>query len=223
MKAKLKRRVLNPSRRVLQAATAFTLIEMIGVLAVIAILAALLIPRIFEAINNARINNAVVTCSTLKAAVADHYAKFGSIAVDGSTNPPSVLPIPPLPAAYPSFDQLLLKEGFLDKPFAVKLGDGTANGATVQVRYTVSADTAVDPANSAYDLGGTGTNSVTGSVVVEAVIKNVASNDAKDLNDRLDGTALGNNGSGADLKGRVKYAAPGANNLTDVYIYLTHR
>src|SRR5215470_16307586 len=35
----------------------FTLIEMIGVLAVIAILAALLVPKIFEAINNARVNN----------------------------------------------------------------------------------------------------------------------------------------------------------------------
>src|SRR6266436_5262795 len=35
---------------------AFTLIEMIGVLAVIAVLAALLIPKIFESINSARLN-----------------------------------------------------------------------------------------------------------------------------------------------------------------------
>ena len=42
-------------------ATGFTLIEMIGVLAVIAILAALLIPKVFEAINNSRINNAAVS------------------------------------------------------------------------------------------------------------------------------------------------------------------
>ncbi len=42
---------------------AFTLIEMIGVLAVIAILASMLIPKIFEAINNSKINNAAVSYS----------------------------------------------------------------------------------------------------------------------------------------------------------------
>src|SRR3989442_1205450 len=58
---------------------AFTLIEMIGVLAVIAILAALLIPKIFEAINNARISNALVSYNTVKTACMDHYAKYGGI------------------------------------------------------------------------------------------------------------------------------------------------
>src|SRR6266498_5403892 len=65
-------------------AKAFTLIEMIGVLAVIAILAALLIPKIFEAINNARVNNALVSYNTVKTAVMDHYAKYG--AIDRTTN-----------------------------------------------------------------------------------------------------------------------------------------
>src|SRR5438034_4998102 len=55
----------------------FTLIEMIGVLAVIAILAAMLIPRVFEAINSARINNGAVSCETVKTAAADHYGKYG--------------------------------------------------------------------------------------------------------------------------------------------------
>src|SRR2546426_12807677 len=60
-----------------RGASAFTLIEMIGVLAVIAILAAMLIPRVFEAINSARINNAAVSCETIKTAAADHYGKYG--------------------------------------------------------------------------------------------------------------------------------------------------
>src|SRR6266508_2239229 len=81
----------------------FTLIEMIGVLAVIAILASLLIPKIFEAINNARVNNASVTCGTVKTAIADHYAKFGSIAIDGRANPPTVLAVPSV-----IYDQVLL-------------------------------------------------------------------------------------------------------------------
>ena len=55
----------------------FTLIEMIGVLAVIAILAALLIPKVFNAINDANINTAVVGAQTVKTAVVDSYAKNG--------------------------------------------------------------------------------------------------------------------------------------------------
>src|SRR6266436_5964276 len=70
---------------------AFTLIEMIGVLAVIAILAAVLIPKVFEAINNSRINNASMSCDTVKTAIADHYAKYGSLNVDGSVTPPTVI------------------------------------------------------------------------------------------------------------------------------------
>src|SRR6266542_6558980 len=57
----------------------FTLIEMIGVLAVIAILAAVLVPKVFEAINNSRVNNAAMSCQTVKTAIIDHYAKFGSL------------------------------------------------------------------------------------------------------------------------------------------------
>src|SRR5580765_4982667 len=67
------------TKRTGRAARAFTLIEMIGVLAVIAILASLLIPKIFEAINNARVNNTAVSYNTVKTSLADHYAKFGSL------------------------------------------------------------------------------------------------------------------------------------------------
>jgi prepilin-type N-terminal cleavage/methylation domain-containing protein len=101
----------------------FTLIEMIGVLAVIAILASLLIPKIFEAINNARISNTAVSINTLKTALADHYAKFCSLA---STNG-IALTIIPGPGTT-NFDNVLLGEGFLDKPFQVKIGDVNNNG-----------------------------------------------------------------------------------------------
>src|SRR5436190_1160861 len=69
-----------------QEARAFTLIEMIGVLAVIAILAALLIPKVFSAINDARINNACISIDTIKTAVADHYGKYGKLATVFGTN-----------------------------------------------------------------------------------------------------------------------------------------
>src|SRR5439155_16411112 len=123
---KVSSRKTNPVKN--PKAGAFTLIEMIGVLAVIAILAALLIPKVFTAISNARVNNAAVSCQTVKTALADHYAKFGSIPVDGSSGTPTNLTLPAL-----AYDTVLLKEGFLDKAFAVKIGDGTTN-TTIKVK-----------------------------------------------------------------------------------------
>src|SRR5262245_5047274 len=199
-------------------ATAFTLIEMIGVLAVIAILMSLLIPKVFEAINNSRINNACLSYNTVKTALADHYAKFGTILSSNG------IPITASAGEAMNYDRVLLTEGFLDKPFVVKIGDGITNH--VEVVTGLATNIAPTAINAAFDLDGTGTQvndaGPAGAAVVVAVITSVTINDAKDLNDRLDGTALGT-GTPPDLVGRVKYAAPGANGLTDVHIYVTHR
>ena len=58
---------------------------MIGVLAVIAILAAILAPKVFEAIQGSKINNAVQTIGTLKQAVNDHFAKKGKFTFANGT------------------------------------------------------------------------------------------------------------------------------------------
>jgi len=183
----------------------FTLIEMIGVLAVIAILASLLIPKIYEAINNARINNAVVSYNTVKTAVADHYAKYGGI--DRTTNGAAI------PAGSLAFyDKALLIEGFLDKLFLTKVGSTS----------WVEVVSAPSGAGVGYDLAGVGGNDVSGATyVVEAVIQGVPASDARDINDRLDGgnppfnVTLGAD----DFKGRVKYS----NGTQNVWIYITHR
>ena len=196
--------------------TAFTLIEMIGVLAVIAILAALLIPKIFEAINSARINNCVVSYNTIKTALADHYAKFGSlISSNGTTFSPSL-------GEATNFDHVLLTEGFLDKTFQVKIGDGTGNH--VEVNTPLAGNVAATAANTAYDLAGSGssTNDAAGGAVVEAIITGVTELDAKALNDRLDGPTLGSGIGADDIKGRVKYNTSSGNG-TIVRIYVTHR
>jgi type II secretory pathway pseudopilin PulG len=199
---------------------------MIGVLAVIAILAAVLIPKVFEAINNARVNNAAMTYNTVKTAIADHYAKFGSIPVNGSTGTPVVQALP-----IKQYDSILLAEGFLDKPFATKIGDGVIGAAATRVEaIDISAfktGDAVDATDATgFNLDGVpaSKNEIVGSVGVVAVISNVTENDAKDLNDRLDGPSLGVAvGSGLDdTAGRVKYAKP-TGGVTQVYIYVTHR
>ncbi len=107
--------ISNQSRKSKQG---FTLIEMIGVLAVIAILASMLIPKIFEAINSARINNTVQSYNSIKTAVMDHYGKYGAINVVG-----------PAPVASASTAQMtnydksiLLPEALIDKAFVARVG-----------------------------------------------------------------------------------------------------
>ena len=205
-------KIINHQRKSRQG---FTLIEMIGVLAVIAILASMLIPKIFESINSSRISNTSGTYNTVKTALADHYAKFGSIV---SSNGTSVLPVP-----MNNYDDVLVTEGFLDKPFAVKIGDGSvANDVKLAIALTTTATpTATD---AAYDLDGDGTNDARpGSVVCYALISGVVASDAYDLSKRLDGDVM-SIATGADLKGRVKYADPATTGgATDVYVYITHR
>ncbi len=197
--------------------TAFTLIEMIGVLAVIAILAALLIPKVFEAINNSRINNAAISYNTVKTALTDHYAKYGAllssngVALTAGTGPAT------------NFDRVLLMESFIDKPFQVKVGDNV--GTRVEIQAGLDPTTVATASNAAYDLDGTSAVPINdagpvGASVVQAVITGATEQDAKDLNDRLDGPLLGSALATDDIKGRVKYAAT---TPTTIYIYLTHR
>jgi general secretion pathway protein G len=197
----------------------FTLIEMIGVLAVIAILAAVLIPKVFEAINNARINNASMTCDTVKTACADHYAKWGGLNIDGSTG--SAVPITPPNTA---FDAILLKEQFLDKLFVTKIGDGVNGAANTHVELITcpALGATVDATeNTGYSLSGTATtNECSGSVLVQAVITGCTPADMQALSQRIDGIPLSAATLAAvDIKGRVKYDPAG----TTCYIYITHR
>jgi prepilin-type N-terminal cleavage/methylation domain-containing protein len=210
---------MKTNRQEKRGINAFTLIEMIGVLAVIAILASLLIPKIFEAINNARINNAALSYNTVKSATADHYAKYGSLL---SSNGVTIIAGT---GEATNFDKVLLTEGFLDKPFSVKISGIPSN--YVQVVAAVAAATAPDAVNSAFDLdgnAGANPNDAVGTAVAEAVIESVSAADAKDLNDRLDGPALGAALNAPDLIGRVKFPAPAsAGAPVTVRIYVTHR
>ena len=198
----------------------FTLIEMIGVLAVIAILAALLIPKIFESINNARIANAAISINTVKTAIADHYAKFGTLLSANGTAISTVAVGTP----YTDFDgKALLVEGFLDKPFEVKIA--TAANADIQLALSeVAVGAAVDITKTSYDLDGDLKDDIgAGVTVVEAVLTAVPAADALELSKRLDGTGMTEaDTSTIDKKGRVHYAVP-SGGVTTVHVYLTHR
>src|SRR5204863_8936817 len=107
------------------------------------------------------------------------------------------------------------------KPFTAKIagGDPTTNSTVRLILASTSG-----PNGAGYCLDGT-TNLVNSPQqnLLECIMGGVAVQDARDLNDRLDGLALGtNNLTTADIAGRVEYTAP-ASGLVNVYVYLTHR
>lgn len=195
----------------------FTLIEMIGVLAVIAILAALLIPKVFQAITEAKLNTVPVGASTCKTGTIDHYAKYGGLNVSPyGTN----YAIPQV-----NYDQVLLAEGFIDKPFAPRVG---VNPDVVLAAITASTVGVIVDATegTTYCLSGAaGTlNETAGSHVVYALIEDVPIADAQAISARIDGNDMSSTEAAPgtqDLEGRVKYAT--STGIVDVYIYLTHR
>ena len=195
---------------------AFTLIEMIGVLAVIGILAALVVPKIFEAINNARINSAAVSLASVKTAIADHFAKFGSLV---SSNGVATLST----SAGTNYDAMLLNEGFLDKLFHVQIA--TPANTLVVLTNCNAYNAAVATTDPSFDLATTNAlNTAVGTALVEVALNNVLEADAKGLNDIIDGAPLGTpiGSVTGDSFGRVKYSAA-AGGIVNMRIYLTHR
>jgi hypothetical protein len=194
---------------------AFTLIEMIGVLAVIAILAALLVPKVFSAINDARINSVCINCDTVKTAVADHYGKYGKMDWIFGTNQVQI----PAGGVYSGYDtNVLMSEGLIDKPFIAKIAGGDPQ-ATSNIQLATGGH---ENGAAGYQLDGVTNRTAGAQYVVEARLDQVTAADAKELNDRIDGVSLGAAFGQADNKGRVEYVQP-ANGVTTVYVYLTHR
>jgi prepilin-type N-terminal cleavage/methylation domain-containing protein len=196
-----------------QAARGFTLIEMIGVLAVIAILAALLIPKVFSAIAQARVNGVTVSTDTIKTALVDHYGKYGNFDQLFGTN--AAVFTTPITTAQTNYDGLILMtEALIDKPFNVPI----ATSSTIEI---CAGGQENGVAAWGYQLDGITNRTSTAQYVIEAKLTGVSPQDAKDLNDRIDGTALGAAVGTADKLGRVEYQI--VSGSATVYVYLTSR
>ncbi len=208
----------------------FTLVEMIGVLAIIAVLAALLIPRIFQAINEARVNGAALSYNSIKSAAMSHFGKYGRFgnATGAAYDPGADFPVD-------NYDRVLLAGGFTEKPFETRLGDGS----NVRIVAAAAAGGPVAMNTATYDLDGTtGLNDASaGSMVLEIVLTNVALDDAQELNRKIDGENLGEGAlvdhdndpgtppqavTGQDFRGRVKYDMS-AGTTGPVHIYIAHK
>jgi type II secretory pathway pseudopilin PulG len=174
---------------------AFTMVEMVGVLAVIAILASLLTPKIFSAINEARVSAAAGSLDSVKAATVSYYSKNGYLPTNTA------------------FDTVLVTGEFLERPFQCKLGSGDS---------VAGVGGQGGPSSGGYKLDGLANMTASAATVVECIIANVAVSDAWELSKLMDGTDLSaTNASSADLKGRVEYSH--SNGVGSVYIYLGHR
>lgn len=176
---------------------AFTMVEMVGVLAVIAILASLLTPKIFASINEARLNAAVGSLDAVKAATVSYYSKNGYLPTNNAV------------------DMVLVTAEFLERPFQCKVGNGSCvrgvegkggNGSTA----------------SGYKMDGTNVVTTSAAVTVECVLSNVNIADAWELSKQIDGDILSAaNAASADANGRVIYAH--TTGVGNVYVYIGHR
>lgn len=199
----------------------FTLVEMIGVLAIVAILVSLLLPKIFLAIDDARVAGAVLSYNGAKSAAMTYFGKYGRFGnLDGSALTTSQTNIT---LAWDR--QVLQRGGYLDHGFETKI----STTAALVLTPTVAANVAPTADNSAYDLSGlnhSGNDASGGRWVLEAILNGVVLNDARLLNGKIDGADpnLGENPAtpAADVWGRVKYnLATGG--VGTVRIYIAHR
>jgi type II secretory pathway pseudopilin PulG len=189
-------------------AGAFTLIEMVGVLAVIALLAAILVPKVFSAISNARYANTMSSINAVKTAATDYYGKYGKFGGVGGATPTT--------AQTNKWDDVLVTENFLERPFDCKLVSSATNAAVKIVSATANT------VGETYRFELNGTDAIaSGSRVVMAVLTGVPIADARELSKRMDGeAALMSPTTGNDEGGRVVFLDA---EETTVYIYLVHR
>jgi prepilin-type N-terminal cleavage/methylation domain-containing protein len=101
---------------------AFSLIEMIGVLAIIGILASVVAPKVFDAIRDAKITAAIAVLQTIKSSCTDYARKYNLFPEDGTKAPPTSYDrtfgdgaAAPVAAASTIFADLLIGEGLLEK------------------------------------------------------------------------------------------------------------
>jgi len=123
---------------------AFTLIETLAVLAVIAAIIAIGVPAVAKVMQSARIRNAEGSASIVRSALVQYQAKpgaSGTIPITEGTSGTLVSEYTGTGtvtaaqvAAAATLDNILLSEGFLERPISLRLGaqggvaSGTANG-----------------------------------------------------------------------------------------------
>lgn len=184
----------------------FTLIEMIGVLAVIAILAAIVAPKIIEAINEARMNSLAEEIASIRTAVASYYKDTGAFpAVNGSRN------------------------DLMSKPQGIKNWNGPYLEKQLTNPVNPNGQVSVGQGNWNFDIDGDGNNDYGQGTAKQNVamtwISGLTADQARRLSQIIDGDGdnTANNASAWYRAGRVRTsnaADPAGSNWTTVYVFL---
>ncbi len=203
----------------------FTLVEMIGVLAIIGILAAVLVPKVMDAVARSKVSGAALVYNTLRTASVDYYSKSNSFPARAGTGAADTA------VAAGRFDADLVNGGYIDKLVSVPIGSTASTGALTTRTHvrcraaTVSGAVNVTAANSGdnfnLDNNAATADFTAGQMVVSLMIPGVPLKDAKALNALIDGTI--NTANTADNVGRCIYSAPAANGTVTVYLYVAHQ
>jgi len=215
---------------------AFTLVEIIGVVAVIAILAAVLTPRVVEVIARSRVSGTAQSLGSLQSAVTGYIVVSNSL--------PQRLGYEVSNTATPGgrFDTDLLRSGLVERLFASPIGSQLAQssagtGCTPGVPQTTTAlllrphirsapggaasltpvAVAITEVNFDLDRNGSGDFPST-AMIAFAYIPQVRVVDALGLNRIIDGETL--TAGVEDTAGRCISSAVGTNNTVTVYVYL---
>ena len=206
---------------------AFTLVEIVGVVALIAILAAILTPRVVSVISRGKINATADSLAGLRTATMDYLGVHSTLPArlgTGATN---------AAVADGRFDADLVAAGFLEKLFTTSLGDPTFDDSSLMRRTHVRCLTGgMESSVPAPDTFSGGTDfdldrdpatvdTPNSSMVVSAFIPKVRIDDAIALNKVIDGDL--NPAGTYDRTGRCIYSQPSSDGTVTVYVYITHR
>lgn len=200
-----------------RAGSGFTLVEMVGVLAIMAILTSMLLPRVFAVINDARVSSAATALNAVRSAAMTYFGRHGRF---GDASGTAVTDFTSTTAS--AWDrEVLLRGGFLDRRFMTRISDA----ASVTLTNCLTGSTEPTGANDAYDLDGLDSprnDASGGRVVVQAILENVALEDARELNRRIDLEENLLSTADTSNQGRVKFNMSGSQAGT-VKVYLAHR
>ena len=195
---------MNKNKIVRSKSSAFTLIEMIGVLAIIGILASVVSPKVIEAIRDAKVTGVIANLAAAKTAAATYYGRYNIYPVDGT----KLAVVPGSSNAWTrtygqtvvvttnttSFGDLLVSEGLLEN---IKSPVGLAGTNTPSLTATQTNTSVLDVAVGDYPMifsrviTGTGTNNFTGAAsatrTILLYVPGISLNEAAALKTKIDG------------------------------------